>query len=202
MTEATARRDGSEWVINGRKRWPGNAVWCDVIVAVGDTADGQVKAFVVEKDNPGYAASKIEGKVSLRMTQNADIYLTNCRVSETVRLQNCNSFADVTKVLKSTRNTVAWDRPDMGSPPTTSPSTTPSGGPSPARHAGRGRPTGSGRPSAVAVDRSGVTATSIVPANVTRADVPFTRRPCRVEWLPCGAGLITLARSSGSPLRR
>ena len=109
ILEATARRDGSEWVINGRKRWPGNAVWCDVIVVFArDTEDGQVKAFVVEKDNPGYAASKIEGKVSLRMTQNADITLINCRISEDARLQNCHSFADVAKVLKGTRNTVAW----------------------------------------------------------------------------------------------
>ena len=109
ILEATARRDGSEWVLNGRKRWPGNAVWCDVIVVFArDTDDGQVKAFVVEKGNPGYAASKIEGKVSLRMTQNADITLTDCRVSDDARLANCNSFADVTKVLKGTRNTVAW----------------------------------------------------------------------------------------------
>ena len=109
ILETTARRDGNEWVINGSKRWPGNAVWCDVIVVFArDTQDGQVKAFVVEKDNPGYAASKITGKVSLRITQNADITLTNCRVSEDARLQNCNSFADVTRVLKGTRNTVAW----------------------------------------------------------------------------------------------
>jgi glutaryl-CoA dehydrogenase len=109
ILEATARRDGSEWVIDGRKRWPGNAVWCDVIVVFArDTDDGQVKAFVVEKDNPGYAASKIEGKVSLRLVQNADITLINCRVSEDARLQNCNSFADVARVLKGTRNTVAW----------------------------------------------------------------------------------------------
>ena len=40
--------------------------------------------------------------------QNADITLTDCRVSEDARLQNCNSFADVAKVLKGTRNTVAW----------------------------------------------------------------------------------------------
>jgi glutaryl-CoA dehydrogenase len=109
ILEATARRDGGEWVINGRKRWPGNAVWCDVIVVFArDTEDGQVKAFVVEKDNPGYAASKIEGKVALRMVQNADITLTDCRVSEDARLQNCTSFADVGRVLKGTRNVVAW----------------------------------------------------------------------------------------------
>jgi glutaryl-CoA dehydrogenase len=109
ILEATARRDGSEWVINGLKRWPGNAVWCDLIVVFArDTQDGQVKAFVVEKDNPGYAASKIAGKVSLRIVQNADITLTDCRVSDDARLQNCDSFADVAQVLKGTRNTVSW----------------------------------------------------------------------------------------------
>ena len=87
---------------------PGNAVWCDYIVVYArDTADNQVKAFVVEKDNPGYAATKIGGKMSLRMVQNADI-ITDCRVSEDARLQNCNSFKDVGKVLAGTRNCVAW----------------------------------------------------------------------------------------------
>ena len=109
ILEATAEREGDEWVLNGRKRWPGNAVWCDIIVVYArDTADNQVKAFVVEKDNPGYAASKITGKVALRMVQNADITLTDCRVSDEARLANCNSFADAAKVLKGTRNVVAW----------------------------------------------------------------------------------------------
>ena len=109
ILETTAERDGSEWVLNGRKRWIGNAVWCDVIVVFArDTQDGQVKAFVVEKGNPGYAASKIKGKVSLRMVQNADITLTGCRVSEDARLANCNSFAGAARVLKGTRNTVSW----------------------------------------------------------------------------------------------
>ena len=107
--EATARREGDEWIINGRKRWPGNAVWCDyIIVYARDVADKQVKAFVVEKDNPGYKATKIQGKLSLRMVQNADIVLTDCVVSEDARLQNCNSFKDCARVLMGTRNTVAW----------------------------------------------------------------------------------------------
>ena len=107
--EATARREGDEWIINGRKRWPGNAVWCDyIIVYARDAADKQVKAFVVEKDNPGYKATKIQGKLSLRMVQNADIVLTDCVVPEDARLQNCNSFKDCARVLMGTRNTVAW----------------------------------------------------------------------------------------------
>src|SRR3974390_3674344 len=59
--ETTAKREGNEWVINGRKRWRGNAVWCDYIVVYArDVADKQVKAFVVEKDNPGSNGTKIE----------------------------------------------------------------------------------------------------------------------------------------------
>jgi len=86
--EATARREGNEWVINGRKRWPGNAVWCDYIVVYArDVADKQVKAFVVEKDNPDYKATKIEGKLSLRMVQNADITLTDCVCRTATRLR-------------------------------------------------------------------------------------------------------------------
>lgn len=107
--ETTARRDGDGWVINGRKRWPGNAVWCDIIVVFArDVEDGQVKAFVVEKDDPGYSATKIGGKVALRMVQNADIELDNVRVADDRRLENCHSFADVSKVLMGTRNMVAW----------------------------------------------------------------------------------------------
>jgi glutaryl-CoA dehydrogenase len=107
--ETTAQRDGDTWIINGRKRWPGNAVWCDIVVVFArDVADGKVKAFVVEKDDPGYSATKIEQKVALRMVQNADIVLDNVRVNEDRRLQNCKSFADVAKVLMGTRNMVAW----------------------------------------------------------------------------------------------
>ncbi len=109
MLEATAQRDGDEWVLNGRKRWPGNAVWCDyIIVFARDLQDGQVKAFVVEQDNPGYSATKIGGKMSLRIVQNADIVLDDCRVPESARLQKCKNFKDVGKVLAGTRNTVSW----------------------------------------------------------------------------------------------
>ena len=107
--ETTARRDGEEWVLSGRKRWPGNAVWCDIVVVFArDVDDGRVKAFVVERDDPGFTATKIGGKVSLRIVQNADIILDDVRLSADRRLVNCESFADVAKVLMGTRNMVAW----------------------------------------------------------------------------------------------
>jgi len=45
----TAKREGDSWVINGQKRWIGNAPWCDLsIIWARDVADNQVKGFIVE----------------------------------------------------------------------------------------------------------------------------------------------------------
>ncbi|WP_167051058.1 acyl-CoA dehydrogenase family protein [Salinibacterium sp. ZJ77] len=105
----TATREGDEWVLNGEKRWIGNATWSDIVVIwAKDTADGQVKGFIVPTSTPGYAATKIERKQSLRIVQNADIVLTDVRVSEALRLQNANSFRDTAAVLRLTRAEVAW----------------------------------------------------------------------------------------------
>ena len=105
----TARREGDEWVLNGQKRWIGNATFSDItIIWAKDEADGQVKGFIVPTSTPGYRATKIEGKVSLRMVQNADITLTDVRVPESLRLQNANSFRDTAAVLRHTRAEVAW----------------------------------------------------------------------------------------------
>ncbi|MEI5584908.1 MULTISPECIES: acyl-CoA dehydrogenase family protein [unclassified Agromyces] len=105
----TARREGDEWVLNGQKRWIGNATFSDItIIWAKDEADGQVKGFIVPTSTPGYEATKIEGKVSLRIVQNADITLTDVRVPESLRLQNANSFRDTAAVLRQTRAEVAW----------------------------------------------------------------------------------------------
>jgi glutaryl-CoA dehydrogenase len=105
----TARRDGDEWVLNGSKRWIGNGTFADLIVVwARDEADNQVKGFVVRGDNPGYAATKIENKIALRIVQNADITLTDCRVPEADRLAGANSFKDTADILRQTRSGVAW----------------------------------------------------------------------------------------------
>ena len=107
--ETTARRDGDRWVLNGAKKWIGNGTFADLVVVwARDEADGKVKGFVVEKGTPGFAATKIEGKIALRTVQNADITLTDCVVSEDNRLQNANSFRDTNEVLRLTRGGVAW----------------------------------------------------------------------------------------------
>jgi glutaryl-CoA dehydrogenase len=107
--ETTARREGDEWVLDGEKKWIGNATFADLVVIwARDVADDQVKGFVVEKDTPGFTTEKLEDKIALRVVQNAHITLTGVRVPEENRLQNANSFRDTAKVLRATRAGVAW----------------------------------------------------------------------------------------------
>jgi glutaryl-CoA dehydrogenase len=106
----TARRDGESWVLNGQKKWIGNATWGDLtVIWARDVADDQVKGFVVEKSNPGFQAEKMKDKIALRVVQNALITLQDCRVPEADRLQQANSFRDTAAVLRMTRAGVAWE---------------------------------------------------------------------------------------------
>ncbi|WP_431279775.1 acyl-CoA dehydrogenase family protein [Leifsonia poae] len=107
--QTIATRDGDNWVLNGSKRWIGNATFSDITIIWAKSADdGQVKGFIVPTSTPGYTATKIEGKQSLRMVQNADIVLENVVVPDSLRLQNANSFKDTAAVLRLTRAEVAW----------------------------------------------------------------------------------------------
>jgi glutaryl-CoA dehydrogenase len=108
-TRTTARREGGNWILNGAKRWIGNATFSDwVVIYARDVADNQVKGFLVDTKLPGYGATKIENKISLRTVQNADITLDNVEVPDFFKLANANSFRDTNKVLKVTRLGVAW----------------------------------------------------------------------------------------------
>jgi glutaryl-CoA dehydrogenase len=106
----TARRDGDAWVLNGQKKWIGNAPWCDVsIIWARDETDNQVKGFIVEnKTTPGFSVEKIEHKIALKVVQNGHITLKDCRVPEANRLQSANSFRDTARVLRMTRYAVGW----------------------------------------------------------------------------------------------
>ena len=107
--ETSARRDGDEWVINGKKKWIGNGTLADVVVVwARDTDTKQVKGFLVEKGTPGYDAARIDGKGSLRAVWQAQITLTDMRVPEDHRLPGATSFKAAGRVLAGTRNSVAW----------------------------------------------------------------------------------------------
>jgi glutaryl-CoA dehydrogenase len=105
----TARRDGGEWVLDGQKKWIGNATFADyIIIWARSLEDNQVKGFVLEKGTPGLATVKQTDKIALRVVQNAHITLDGVRVPEENRLAGANSFADTAAVLRLTRAGVAW----------------------------------------------------------------------------------------------
>ncbi|WP_211357050.1 acyl-CoA dehydrogenase family protein [Nocardioides rubriscoriae] len=105
----TARRDGDGWVLNGHKKWIGNATFADLVVIwAKDEADGEVKGFVVRGDAEGFTATKQEDKIALRVVQNAEIDLVDVFVPEADRLQEAHTFADTARVLRVTRMDVAW----------------------------------------------------------------------------------------------
>ncbi|WP_336830301.1 acyl-CoA dehydrogenase family protein [Sphingobacterium multivorum] len=105
----TCRKTAEGWVLNGQKKWIGNSTFSDItIVWARDLDDGEVKGFIVRKDNPGFTVEKIKDKMALRIVQNGLITLATCIVPESDRLQNANSFKDTGKVLQMTRAGVAW----------------------------------------------------------------------------------------------
>src|SRR5919109_2891370 len=105
----TARRDGDGWVLDGRKKWIGNASFADLtVIWARDVDDGQVKGFVVEAGTPGFTTENLEDKIALRVVQNAVITLDGVRVPEANRLRQAASFRDTAEVLRMTRAGVAW----------------------------------------------------------------------------------------------
>ena len=105
----TAKRKGNKWVLNGQKKWIGNATFSDVtIIWARDVDDNEVKGFLVRKGTKGIAVEKMRDKMALRIVQNGLITLTDCEVDEEDRLQHANSFKDTAKVLRMTRAGVAW----------------------------------------------------------------------------------------------
>jgi alkylation response protein AidB-like acyl-CoA dehydrogenase len=105
----TARRDGDTWVLDGQKKWIGNASFADLIVIwAKDTDTEKVLGFVVEKDTPGFTTVDLEDKIALRAVQNALITLEGVRVPEENRLQEAHSFRETANVLRMTRAGVAW----------------------------------------------------------------------------------------------
>lgn len=102
-----ARRDGDGYVLDGEKRWIGNADVADVLVVWARDDDGSVGAFLVEGGAPGLEVQKMAGKSALRALVNCDVTLRGVRVAAENRLANAVSFRDTGRVLARVRSGVA-----------------------------------------------------------------------------------------------
>ena len=107
--ETSAHREGDTWVLDGAKRWIGNGSIADVVVVFARSdQDGQVKAFLVETETPGFEAVTIGGKGASRAIWQAAITLDGVRVPESSRLPGAETFKDAGRVLVTTRSVCAW----------------------------------------------------------------------------------------------
>ena len=111
----TCRREGDTWVLNGQKKWIGNATFGDVVVIWARDEDSKhVKGFIVRTKNDdgthraGYGVETMRGKIAQRAVQNGLITLTNLRVPESDRLQKADTFAATQQVLGLARCGTAW----------------------------------------------------------------------------------------------
>jgi glutaryl-CoA dehydrogenase len=108
--ETTARRERDEYVLNGAKRWIGNASIADVTVIWARDEQGDVGGYLVPKGTAGFDPSRvIEGKIGKRAVLQAEISLDEVRVPAENKLANATSFEDATRVLNQTRGGAAWE---------------------------------------------------------------------------------------------
>ncbi|MEL7436070.1 MAG: acyl-CoA dehydrogenase family protein, partial [Chloroflexota bacterium] len=106
-----AKREGDYYVLNGAKRWIGNASIADIIIIWARDEEGKFGGFVIDnpKEADGLTITDIQGKVGKRGVLNADITLENVKVPVENRLANVSSFKHTAQVLGMGRYGVAWE---------------------------------------------------------------------------------------------
>jgi glutaryl-CoA dehydrogenase len=77
-----ARRDGSDWILNGAKMWITNGTNADVSIVWARTDDGAIRGFIVEKGTPGFSAPEIHKKLSLRASVTSELVLQDVRIPD------------------------------------------------------------------------------------------------------------------------
>ena len=102
-----ARRDGSDWVINGSKMWITNAVIADVAVVWARTEE-DVRGFLVEKGTAGFEARDIKHKMSLRASTTGALFLDDVRVPADAMLPGAAGMRGPLSCLTQARYGISW----------------------------------------------------------------------------------------------
>ena len=108
--QTTARKVEGGYLINGHKKWIGNATFADYILvwAKNQNDGGKVQCFLVRKGSKGLTTSKVERKMALRAVQNAHIELVDVFVPDDEKLQKAHDFRHTAQVLQHSRVSAAW----------------------------------------------------------------------------------------------
>jgi glutaryl-CoA dehydrogenase len=104
----TARRDGSDWILNGTKMWITNGSIADVAVVWARTEDGKINGFLVEKGFPGFDAPEMKHKLSLRASITSELVLRDVRVPEENRFPEVTSLRGPLSCLNEARFGIVW----------------------------------------------------------------------------------------------
>ncbi|WP_208188540.1 acyl-CoA dehydrogenase family protein [Arthrobacter woluwensis] len=102
-----ARREGDEWVINGSKRWIGLATLAQIAIIWAMTDDG-VRGFIVPTDTPGFTATPIQPKLSMRASVQCDLELNEVRLPATALLPGAKGLRGPFECLNEARYGIAW----------------------------------------------------------------------------------------------
>jgi glutaryl-CoA dehydrogenase len=103
-----ARRDGTDWILNGAKMWITNGSIADVAVVWARTDSGEIKGFLVEKDMPGFTAPVIHKKVSLRASVTSELVLQDVRIPEENVLPGASTLRGPLSCLNEARYGIVW----------------------------------------------------------------------------------------------
>jgi glutaryl-CoA dehydrogenase len=102
-----ARRDGTDWILNGSKRWIGLASIAQLTVVWAQTDDG-VRGFIVPTDTPGFAATPIAQKLSMRASIQCDIDLVDVRLPAEAMLPMASGLRAPFECLGEARYGIIW----------------------------------------------------------------------------------------------
>lgn len=102
-----ARRDGDDWILHGSKMWITNGSLADVAVVWAQAEDG-VRGFLIERGTPGFSASSMRGKMSLRASDTSELHLDEVRVPDSARLPGAEGLGAPLSCLNQARYGIAW----------------------------------------------------------------------------------------------
>ena len=103
----TAKKVGSCWVLNGEKTWITNGSVADVAV-VWARADEGIRGFVIEKGTPGFSASDIHGKLSMRASVTSSLSMIDCKLPEDAVLPGVRGLKGPLGCLSQARFGIGW----------------------------------------------------------------------------------------------
>ncbi|MBA2742470.1 MAG: acyl-CoA dehydrogenase family protein [Actinobacteria bacterium] len=103
-----ARRDGSDWILNGAKMWITNGTIADIAIVWARTDDGAIRGFIVEKGMPGFSAPEIHKKLSLRASVTSELVFQDVRVPDESVLPEATTLRGPLSCLNEARFGIVW----------------------------------------------------------------------------------------------